>query len=47
MSYKVVIDNSASTLLQLLCIALKGQAIAVLNEADWLEVLSLAQKQGV
>lgn len=47
MCNNITIDNSASTLLQLLRIAINGQVCGIINKVDWLNVMKLAQKQGV
>ena len=47
MSNKTSIDKSASTLLQLLHIAINRKICTIENNVDWLYVLKLAQKQGV
>lgn len=47
MCNNITIDNSASTLLLLLRIAINGQVGDLINNVDWLNVMKLAQKQGV
>ena len=47
MCNNITIDNSASTLLQLLRIAINGQVCGIINKVDWLNVMKLAQKQGI
>ena len=47
MCNNITIDNSASTLLLLLRIAINGQVGDIINNVDWLNVMKLAQKQGV
>ena len=47
MSNKTSIDKSASALLQLLHIAINGKICTIKNSVNWLNVLNLAQKQGV
>ncbi len=47
MNYKYTIDNLASTLLQLLHIAINGQACPIADNVDWPKVMNLAQVQGV
>lgn len=44
---KIVIDKTASTLLQLLRIAINRRACAITDNVDWLSVKRLAQEQGV
>ena len=47
MSNKITIDKTASTLLQLLRIAINRRACAITDNVDWLSVKRLAQEQGV